>query len=173
MIRLNGVAVFAVTVSLCFRAGAAQYDGCTNGTVADIGNGRCDAANNNPSCGFDGGDVSVPPSGLSSSSSPCVTRCARVLRLRCVHMTQNTEVCSLKLCAELADALECRKRGRLLRKTEEYSHDVRRSTWHGLATARCGSTSPDFLPPYFLPPPSPSPHVFCNYRLHEPFRAAQ
>ncbi|CAN0528891.1 unnamed protein product, partial [Scytosiphon promiscuus] len=32
------------------------YDSCTNGTVTDIGNGLCDAANNNPSCGYDGGD---------------------------------------------------------------------------------------------------------------------
>ena len=61
MIRLSaGVAGFAVAVSLCFRGGAAQYGSCTNGTVGDIGNGRCDAANNNPSCGFDGGDVSFP-----------------------------------------------------------------------------------------------------------------
>lgn len=61
MVRLSaGVAGFAVVVSLCFRGGAAQYGSCTNGTVGDIGNGRCDAANNNPSCGFDGGDVSFP-----------------------------------------------------------------------------------------------------------------
>lgn len=42
---------------LCFcRGGRAQYDNCTNGTVTDIGNGWCDAVNNNPHCGFDGGD---------------------------------------------------------------------------------------------------------------------
>ncbi|CAN0045690.1 unnamed protein product, partial [Scytosiphon promiscuus] len=34
----------------------AQYDACNNGTVASIGDGQCDAVNNNPSCGFDGGD---------------------------------------------------------------------------------------------------------------------
>lgn len=56
MILLGGVAGFAVVVSFCFLGGAAQYDSCTNGTVADIGNGRCDAANNNPSCAFDAGD---------------------------------------------------------------------------------------------------------------------
>ena len=32
-----------------------QYESC-NGTVTDIGNGRCDAELNVPSCGFDGGD---------------------------------------------------------------------------------------------------------------------
>ena len=47
-------------VIACFllrlRDAAAQYDSCTNGTVADIGNGRCDTALNSPACGFDGGD---------------------------------------------------------------------------------------------------------------------
>eukprot|EP00903_Cladosiphon_okamuranus_P006392 g6257.t1 len=33
-----------------------QYDSC-NGTVADIGNGHCDAALNTPFCGWDGGDA--------------------------------------------------------------------------------------------------------------------
>lgn len=43
---------------LCFVLGGnAQYDRC-NGTVADIGDGRCDAALNTPVCGWDGGDVS-------------------------------------------------------------------------------------------------------------------
>lgn len=45
-----------VTFLCFFRGGGAQYGNCTNGTVADIGNGRCDEANNNPHCGFDGGD---------------------------------------------------------------------------------------------------------------------
>ncbi len=50
--------IAAITVALGCRllGGAAQYDSCINGTIADIGNGRCDAALNIPSCGFDGGD---------------------------------------------------------------------------------------------------------------------
>ncbi len=52
----SGVVVFAVGVSYWFRGGTAQYESCINGTLADIGNGRCDAALNLPSCGFDGGD---------------------------------------------------------------------------------------------------------------------
>lgn len=55
--------VLSGAASLLFLLGcfcgcvAAQYDGCTNGTVTEIGDGRCNAENNNPSCGFDGGDV--------------------------------------------------------------------------------------------------------------------
>ena len=54
----SGVASFAAVALLgCLRDGTAQYDDtCTDGKVANIGNGRCDAANNNPSCGYDGGD---------------------------------------------------------------------------------------------------------------------
>ncbi|CAM9191106.1 unnamed protein product [Ectocarpus sp. 13 AM-2016] len=49
--------VSSVAVLLSFLPGAvAQYDSCVNGTIDDIGNGRCDTENNNPSCGFDGGD---------------------------------------------------------------------------------------------------------------------
>ena len=52
---------FAAAVTLwCFLQGvAAQYDSCTTGAVANIGNGQCDAALNVPSCGYDGGDVSI------------------------------------------------------------------------------------------------------------------
>ncbi len=52
----GGVTVLAVGVSYWFHGGTAQYESCTNGTVADIGNGRCDAALNVASCGYDGGD---------------------------------------------------------------------------------------------------------------------
>lgn len=78
MVRLRGVAHLAVVASLCFRRGAAQYDSCTFGTVADIGNGRCDAVNNVPSCGFDGGDccactcVDGPLHSCSDSTFDCV-----------------------------------------------------------------------------------------------------
>eukprot|EP00903_Cladosiphon_okamuranus_P017273 g15917.t1 len=47
------VAIFVLCCT-CFAA-AAQYGSC-NGTVTDIGDGRCDAELNVPSCGFDGGD---------------------------------------------------------------------------------------------------------------------
>ena len=56
MISFTSFAVIAVLAGCRFRCGAAQYDNCTNGTVADIGNGRCDPALNIPSCGYDGGD---------------------------------------------------------------------------------------------------------------------
>ena len=65
----SGIASFAAVALLgCLRGGAAQHDGtCTNGAVADIGNGRRDAANNKPSCGYDGGDCCV----CSCSGSVC------------------------------------------------------------------------------------------------------
>ncbi len=56
MIRYGSAAVVAVALGCRCQGGAAQYESCTNGTVADIGNGRCDAALNVPACGFDGGD---------------------------------------------------------------------------------------------------------------------
>lgn len=53
---VKGVAL----VLLCCSLGAtAQYDNCVNGTITDIGDGHCNAENNNPSCDYDGGDVSV------------------------------------------------------------------------------------------------------------------
>ena len=56
MTPYSGIAALAVAISRSFHGGVAQYDSCINGTVTDIGNGRCDAALNVPSCGFDGGD---------------------------------------------------------------------------------------------------------------------
>lgn len=53
------IASVLVTILSLQGGAAAQYDGCVNGAVADIGDGRCNAENNNPSCGFDGGDVSI------------------------------------------------------------------------------------------------------------------
>eukprot|EP00752_Nemacystus_decipiens_P012585 g11145.t1 len=45
----------AVAFWYLIRGGTAQYDSC-NGTVADIGDGRCDPVLNTPYCGWDGGD---------------------------------------------------------------------------------------------------------------------
>ena len=58
MARQVGVAVasFVLAFSGFLCGAAAQYDSCITGAVADIGNGRCDAALNVPSCGYDGGD---------------------------------------------------------------------------------------------------------------------
>ena len=59
MVRLSNKAgcFAAVVILFCsLRGGAAQYDSCTNGTSANIGNGQCDPALNTASCGFDGGD---------------------------------------------------------------------------------------------------------------------
>ncbi len=55
MIRYSRTALLTVAVGCRVDGGAAQYTSC-NGTVADIGNGRCDTALNVPACGFDGGD---------------------------------------------------------------------------------------------------------------------
>lgn len=57
MIR-PGAAELFLALSLLFQSVASQYSGCTNGTMSNIGDGRCDDENNNPFCGFDGGDVS-------------------------------------------------------------------------------------------------------------------
>ena len=56
MLRYGRIAFVALALTCCLRDGAAQYGSCTNGTVADIGNGRCDPALNVASCGYDGGD---------------------------------------------------------------------------------------------------------------------
>eukprot|EP00903_Cladosiphon_okamuranus_P014549 g13496.t1 len=49
--------VAAVTILCSLQGVAAQYDSCTTGVVANIGNGQCDAALNIPSCGYDGDSV--------------------------------------------------------------------------------------------------------------------
>ena len=78
MIRHCSAATAAVALTYCMKGGAAQYDGCTNGTVADIGNGRCDAALNVPACGYDGGDCCPctcsdgPDNSCSDSDFDCV-----------------------------------------------------------------------------------------------------
>ncbi|CAM9651378.1 unnamed protein product [Ectocarpus fasciculatus] len=59
MARQRSSTSFVVSTSLLcslLHGGAAQYDTCTNGAIADIGNGRCDTELNIPSCGYDGGD---------------------------------------------------------------------------------------------------------------------
>lgn len=58
MVRRSGLPSLAVAWLSYIHCSAAQYEGCTNGTIAGIGDGQCNAENNNPSCGFDGGDVS-------------------------------------------------------------------------------------------------------------------
>ena len=79
MIASSGVDVFAIlSFGCCFFGGHAQYDSCTNGTVANIGNGRCDAELNVPSCGYDGGDccsctcVDSPAYSCSDSNFDCI-----------------------------------------------------------------------------------------------------
>lgn len=59
MINRCGLSTALLLVAALFFFGVnAQYGRCVNGTIADIGNARCDIANNNPECGYDGGDVS-------------------------------------------------------------------------------------------------------------------
>eukprot|EP00752_Nemacystus_decipiens_P013054 g11547.t1 len=61
----------AVILSCFLRGAAAQYDRCTSGAIANIGNGRCDAALNVPSCGYDGGDC-CPCTCVDSADHSCV-----------------------------------------------------------------------------------------------------
>lgn len=56
MVRRDSIARFALGLSCCFHSGAAQYENCTVSTATYIGDGICDAANNNALCGYDGGD---------------------------------------------------------------------------------------------------------------------
>ena len=56
MFSYTTATIFSATFASWLHYGAAQYDSCIAGAVTDIGNGRCDAALNIPSCGFDGGD---------------------------------------------------------------------------------------------------------------------
>ena len=79
MARQGGVAVSAVVALACrFDTGSAQFDSCTGGVVADIGNGRCDPELNVPTCGYDGGDccpctcVDGPTHSCSDSDFDCL-----------------------------------------------------------------------------------------------------
>lgn len=56
MASRNTVAGAVVALLYCLLGGDSQYDSCTTGTVADIGNGRCDTELNVIACGYDGGD---------------------------------------------------------------------------------------------------------------------
>ena len=108
MVRAGGVAVFAILcLGCCFSGGAAQYDSCTNGTVSDIGNGRCDAELNVPSCGFDGGDccpctcVDGPAHSCSDSEFDCVyPDCGFAAAIfeesTCIEQWKNDGFCSLE-----------------------------------------------------------------------------
>ncbi|CAN0225140.1 unnamed protein product, partial [Scytosiphon promiscuus] len=55
MARSSIAGSLIVLLSLWGDAGA-LYDDCIDGTVGEIGDGRCNSENNNPLCGFDGGD---------------------------------------------------------------------------------------------------------------------
>lgn len=60
MNRCGSLAASLLVAALCFSCGVtAQYDRCVGGMITDIGNARCDIENNNPECGYDGGDVSL------------------------------------------------------------------------------------------------------------------
>jgi len=56
MVSYSWIAAFFFACGCWLQGGAAQYENCISGSVADIGNGRCDAVLNVASCGFDGGD---------------------------------------------------------------------------------------------------------------------
>ena len=96
-VRRRGIAPPGLAVAfLCLvQGGDAQYDSC-NGTVAKIGDGRCDQALNTPNCGWDGGDVSSPLDPVSlltcTPASACVPRVGRRgyrrLHTRCRLMYQ-------------------------------------------------------------------------------------
>ncbi len=118
MIRYGSAAAFAIALGCWCQGGAAQYESCiTNGTVADIGNGRCDSALNVPSCGFDGGDCCPctcsdgPSYSCSDSDFDCVypecgdstavtseeATCLEIIRIGdgfCDVLTNNNVECS-------------------------------------------------------------------------------
>ncbi|CAM9650623.1 unnamed protein product [Scytosiphon promiscuus] len=52
----KGAAATIAAILWYKHASATEYNECVNGTVEDIGDGRCDVQNNNSFCGFDGGD---------------------------------------------------------------------------------------------------------------------
>lgn len=60
MNRCGSSAALLLVAVLFSCVATAQYSSCINGTITDIGNARCDMENNNPECGYDGGDVSSP-----------------------------------------------------------------------------------------------------------------
>eukprot|EP00752_Nemacystus_decipiens_P009914 g8846.t1 len=78
MVRLKTIAVLVAAFGRSLLGGDSQYDNCTKGTVADIGNGRCDTELNVPSCGYDGGDccscscVDSPSNSCSDNSFDCI-----------------------------------------------------------------------------------------------------
>ena len=91
VVRRNIAGVAAVALLFCcLHGGAAQYDTCTNGTVADIGNGQCDAANNNPSCGYDGGDC-CPCTCDDSSVHSCADNEFNCIFPECDEMVATSE----------------------------------------------------------------------------------
>lgn len=68
--RLSSLPGLVVALSCFLRCGAAaQYDSC-EGTLADIGNGRCDTELNAPPCGYDGGDC-CPCTCVDGAANPC------------------------------------------------------------------------------------------------------
>lgn len=103
MLRYAGVAVIAVIVECCFYGGAAQYDSCTSGVVANISNGRCDAEMNVRSCGYDGIDrcpcICVDGPAHSCSDS----------EFDCVHpQCDNSAAASTKECAKMTGKAMCK-----------------------------------------------------------------
>eukprot|EP00903_Cladosiphon_okamuranus_P018661 g17175.t2 len=71
MVSLVTIAFSLAAFGCCVLGGDSQYDDCINGTVADIGNGRCDKELNVPSCGYDGGDC-CSCTCISSSDHSCL-----------------------------------------------------------------------------------------------------
>lgn len=101
----------ALSLLSYLRVGVAQddFNSCFNISgvldyLSDIGNGRCDSALNNPSCGYDGGDVSCSfrmqmPRYLQRRSSPNATTSSHVIVVKRQFATA---------------AVERRHRGRIL-----------------------------------------------------------
>ena len=68
---------------------AAQYDSCTTGAVANIGDGQCDAALNVPSCGYDGGDC-CPCTCVDGADHSCADSVFDCLYPGCDEATTST-----------------------------------------------------------------------------------
>lgn len=89
MIKQHGLTA-AVTLWCFLQGAAAQYDSCTTGAVANIGNGQCDAALNVPSCGYDGGDC-CSCTCVDSADHSCADSVFNCLYPGCDDATTSTE----------------------------------------------------------------------------------
>ena len=89
MAKIRGCAA-AISLLCLLQGVAAQYDNCTTGAIANIGNGQCDSALNVLSCGYDGGDC-CPCTCTDSADHSCADSVFDCLFPVCDDSTSSTE----------------------------------------------------------------------------------